>query len=155
MLNLHSQTGLGEDELKNIITFFSAGAQSRTALLLNWHGLMIHCENYVHSRDIAKIGWKLFTDILQENSSQVTPLEGIWIIEKLGISYAKYTELRLRLLDRIYLPPEHMIKSFSRAMTPEVESYKHGIRAQLKAASPKHKQNASLLLIRLCSMIKL
>ena len=92
---------------------------------------MIHYENYVHARDVANVGWKIFSDTLCNDFNKVTPLEGIWIIEKLGISYAKYTELRLRLLDRIYLPPVHVIRSISYSMTPKLEVYNCGVRAQL------------------------
>ena len=94
-------------------------------------GLMIHYENYVHARDVANVGWKIFSDTLCNDFNKVTPLEGIWIIEKLGISYAQYTELRLRLFDRIYLPPVHVIRSISYSMTPKLEVYNCGVRAQL------------------------
>jgi len=94
-------------------------------------GLFIHLDNYISDRDLAKLGWNLFTSNIDFSQPKATCLEAIWVLEKLGISYSKYTDLRLKFLDRLILPPAAMVAEKSKQMKPGLETYQHGVRANL------------------------
>ena len=60
---------------------------------------------------MASVGWKLF--IGDDNISEKPKLsleEAIWLREKAGMSEAVYQEVRLRLLDRILIPPTNIVR---------------------------------------------
>jgi hypothetical protein len=94
-------------------------------------GLFIHLDNYISNRDVAKIGWNLFTGSIDFTTSKASLLEAVWVLEKLGISYSKYTNLRLKFMDRFVLPPAYLVAEKSKQMKPNLEIYQHGVRAKL------------------------
>ena len=95
-------------------------------------GLFIHLDNYFVDRDLSKTGWALFCGNSKLNQQKATLLEGIWVMERLGISYAKYTDLRLRFLDRFILPPAYLVSEKSKQMRPPLQPFKNGVRAKLE-----------------------
>ena len=62
---------------------------------------------------------------------EASTIEAIWICEKLEISRAKYTDLRLMPLDRFVLPPVYKVSAKAQEMLPSLEPYKNGVRAQV------------------------
>jgi hypothetical protein len=52
-------------------------------------------------------------------------------MEKLGISYSKYTDLRIKFLDRFVFPPAHLVAEKSKYLRPQLEVYRSGVRAKL------------------------
>ena len=57
--------------------------------------------------------------------------EAIWIIEKSGMSQAVWQEVRLRLIDRIWLPPVNQVTAENRLHRPDLREYMHGVKASL------------------------
>lgn len=49
-------------------------------------------------------------------------------MERMGISYSKYVDLRLLLLDRIEFPTEDSVRATTKDMRVELEEFKHGVR---------------------------
>jgi hypothetical protein len=93
-------------------------------------GLFIHLDSYTEQRATSRIGWSLFTGASVEPQS-VSVVRALWIMERLGLSKAKYTELRLHLSDLIHLPAEYLVLKETRKMRPELSIYRHGVRASL------------------------
>jgi len=94
-------------------------------------GLFIHQEFYLTDREKAKIGWELFCGNSGLNPQRATVLEAVWVMEKLGISYSKYTDLRIKFLDRFIFPPAHLVADQSKQLRPQLEVYRNGVRAGL------------------------
>ena len=89
-------------------------------------GYFLHLENYTDSRKVASVGWKLF--IGEDNISEKPKLsleEAIWLREKAGMSEAVYQEVRLRLLDRIFIPPTNIVREENKKHRPELVEYRH------------------------------
>ena len=56
-----------------------------------------------------------------------------WMIEKAGISQVVWTEFRLKLLDRIWLPPVKYVREENKLHRPALSEYRHGVKAPLKS----------------------
>ena len=96
-------------------------------------GYFLHLENYKDSRNVVSVGWKLF--IGEDNISEKPKLsleEAIWLREKAGMSEAVYQEVRLRLLDRILIPPTNIVREENKKHRPELVEYRHGVQASLR-----------------------
>ena len=52
-------------------------------------------------------------------------------MERMGISYSKYTNLRLLLLDRIHFPPEDSVRATTKDMRVDLDEYLCGVRAKI------------------------
>ena len=96
-------------------------------------GLMVHLEYYPSNRALANIGWSLFSGALPSGPQHISVERGIWMMERMGISYSRYTELRLHLKDHVILPPEYLITKRSKEMMPALETYQNGVRADLSS----------------------
>ena len=99
--------------------------------IVEFAGLLIYLESYPINRETAKTGWNVFKGISQDATPKATILEAIWMMERLEISYTKYTDLRLMILDRFILPPVHLVAQNSKKMRPSLEVYHNGARASL------------------------
>jgi hypothetical protein len=99
--------------------------------IVEFAGLLIYLESYPVNREMAKTGWNVFKGILQDAIPKATILEAIWMLERLEISYSKYTDLRLMILDRFLLPAVHLVAEISKKMRPSLEVYHNGARALL------------------------
>ena len=49
----------------------------------------------------------------------------------MGISYSKYTDLRLLLLDRIHFPTEDSVRATTKDMRVDLDEYLCGVRAKI------------------------
>lgn len=92
-------------------------------------GLFIYLDSYPQDRQTAQLGWNLFEGKAMEK--QVSTPEAVWIMERNKMSWAGYQELRLRLLDRLVLPPRYLISEMTKRSLPSLEEYNHGVRASL------------------------
>jgi hypothetical protein len=104
--------------------------QSLGCSIVQLCGLFIHLESYTEQRATSRIGWNLFTGVAIEPLS-VSVIRALWIMERLGLSKAKYTELRLHFFDLIHLPADYKVLQETRKMRPELSIYHHGVRASL------------------------
>ena len=95
-------------------------------------GYLIHLENYHGGdRNLARLGWKIFTDDETPVKAEVSLEEATWIIEKSGMSQNVYQEIRLRLLGRIWLPPVMLVRAENQLHRPALSEYRHGEKASL------------------------
>jgi hypothetical protein len=95
-------------------------------------GLLVYLENWNGGdRSLAAIGWKMFTGETVPEKAALTVEEAVWLIERSGMSQAVYLETRLRLLNRIYLPPVMHIRAENERHRPALLEYKHGVKAPL------------------------
>ena len=95
-------------------------------------GFFLHLENWNNGdKSIAAIGWKIFMSELVPEKSVMTVEEAIWLIERSGMSQAVYLETRLRLLNRIYMPPVMYVRAENQRHRPALTEYKHGVKAPL------------------------
>ena len=95
-------------------------------------GYFMHLDNY-HSgeKSLAAIGYRVFAGEKVFNKSEVSLDEAIWMIELGGINQAAWLEFRLRLQDRIVLPPVNKVREENQKYRPELTIYKHGVMASL------------------------
>ena len=95
-------------------------------------GYFMHLENY-HSgeKSLAAIGYRIFAGEKVFNKSEVSLDEAIWMIELAGISQAAWLEFRLRLQDRIVLPPVNKVREENQKYRPDLTIYKNGVMASL------------------------
>ena len=101
-------------------------------LVVELLGYLLHLENYHEGdRGVATIGWQLFTGEKVFEKPAVTLEESTWMIEKGRLSQTSWEEYRLRLLDRIYLPPLYKVRAYNQQHRPTLTIYRHGVRAQL------------------------
>ena len=82
-------------------------------------------------RSTAAVGWRLFTGEKVTSRPEVTIEEAIWIIERSGMSQVVWQEVRLRLLDRIWLPPVMNVRAENQRNRPALVEYRHGVKAPL------------------------
>ncbi len=97
-------------------------------------GFFIQVANYLNDRSMAKIGWNIFISNMphQRGTCQESSVyEAMWILSRLKLSHRMYTELRIRFLDRIVLPPIHVVAEKSVLMQPVTKEYKKGVLANL------------------------
>ena len=95
-------------------------------------GYLLHLENYNGGdRSIAATGWMIFCGETVKEKPEVTVEEAIWMIETGSISQLVWQEFRLRLLDRIRLPPVNSVRAENQKHRPTLMEYKHGVRASL------------------------
>ena len=94
-------------------------------------GYFLHLENYLDNRPLAALGWQIFTGEKLSQKPEITVSEAIWLIEKANLSQSTYLEIRLRLLDRIVMPPVMKVRAESKEHRPYLTEYRHGVRAQL------------------------
>ena len=72
-------------------------------------GYLLYLENWNSDKELAETGWKLFMGVKPTKHPEVSLSEATWIMERTGASAVVMQELRLRLLDRIWIPPVKMI----------------------------------------------
>ena len=107
-------------------------AQEEGVTVTELLGYMLHLENWNLNKPNAAIGWKLFTDNIVTDRPEVTLNEAVWIIEKSGMSQVIWQEIRLRLLDIIWLPPVMNIRTENNKHRQTLVEYHHGVKADLK-----------------------
>jgi hypothetical protein len=97
-------------------------------------GYFLHLDNY-HSgeKSLAAIGYRIFAGEKVFNKSEISLDEAIWMIELAGISQAAWLEFRLRLQDRIVLPPVNKVREENKNKNkrPDLTIYKNGVMASL------------------------
>ena len=94
-------------------------------------GYLLHLENYMSEKSLAAIGWRIFSGENIFKKPEVSIEEAIWMIETGGISQLVWQEFRLRLLGRIVLPPVQLVREENKLHRPDLEEYKHGVKASL------------------------
>lgn len=95
-------------------------------------GYLLHISSYHEGdRGIAGIGWQIFTGDTVFEKPHVSLEEATWMIEKGSLSQAVWQEYRLRLHDRIYLPPVNKVRSENQLHRPQLHTYRQGVRALL------------------------
>ena len=82
-------------------------------------GYFLHLENWNSDKTLSNIGWNIFTHTECFKKPEVSVEEATWIIEKTRMSQSVWTDIRLRLLDRIYLPPVKVIRSENKNHRPK------------------------------------
>ena len=95
-------------------------------------GYFLHLENWNYDKTLSNIGWNIFTHTECFKKPEVSVEEATWIIEKTRMSQSVWTDIRLRLLDRIYLPPVKVIRSENKNHRPNLEEYKNGVLANIQ-----------------------
>ena len=95
-------------------------------------GYLLHLDNYhLGDNKIATTGWKIFCGETVDEKPEVSINEAIWMIETGGISQKVWQEFRLKLLDRIKLPPVNLVRAENQRHRPALTEYKHGVQASL------------------------
>ena len=95
-------------------------------------GYLLHLENYhAGERSVAALGWRIFTGENVFEKPEVSLEEATWIMEKGRISQVVWQEIRLRLLDRIKLPPVNLVRAENQLHRPTLTEYQHGVKASL------------------------
>ena len=95
-------------------------------------GYLVHVETYHEGdRGVAAIGWQIFTGGKVFEKPVVTEQEATWMIEKGHLSQSVWLDFRLRLLDRIILPPVYKVCAYNSKHRPALTIYRHGVRAKL------------------------
>ena len=94
-------------------------------------GYLLHLENYMSEKSLAAIGWRIFCGENIFKKPDISLEEAIWMIETGGISQMVWQEFRLRLLERITLPPVQLVREENKLHRPDLEEYKHGVKAAL------------------------
>ena len=110
---------------------FSEWAEEEGVKVSELHGYLLHLENWTEERNLAAVGWKIFMGESLIVKPEVTIEESIWLIERSGMSQTVYLEVRLRLQDRIYLPPVMHVRAENQRNRPDLVEYRHGMKASL------------------------
>ena len=110
---------------------FDSWCKDQGCTVVQLAGLFVQMEYYIHDRQLAKVGWDMFSGQLIQSKPEVSELEAIWMRESLGLSRDKYTELKLRLEDRIQLPPAYKVSQASRQLDPTSKPVQDGVLADL------------------------
>lgn len=63
-------------------------------------GYLLYVENWMKEKNLAGVGWQIFSREVPQGKPQMSLEEAIWLREKSGMSEAVLQEVRLRLLDR-------------------------------------------------------
>ena len=96
-------------------------------------GFFIHLAYSKKDHKLANLGWALFSRQPYPVVHEISPVEAIWIIEKIKISIAHYLELRLRLKDRIIFPPYYIYHREMLTMRPTtITRLHHGVVVSMK-----------------------
>ena len=91
-------------------------------------GLCLYLENARSKggdRELASIGWKIFNDEPVSATHTADEVEALWIIERLRMSEADFTELRLRLLGRCAGPPNKISGGLHVCLYNPADVFKH------------------------------
>ena len=94
-------------------------------------GYLLYLETTPGDKGIAGIGWKIFTGEKVFEKPEVSLIEATWMIEKGHLSQVVFQEYRLRLLDRITLPPVNKVATYNKQHRPTLTIYSHGVKASL------------------------
>ena len=114
---------------RDILTQWSEEEGVGVTVLL---GLLLHLDNYHGGdRSLSALGWKIFMGETVSEKPVLTVGEAIWLIEKSGMSQAVYQETRLRLIDRIYIPPVMHVRAENQQHRPSLMEYRNGVKAPL------------------------
>ena len=114
---------------RDILTQWSEEEFVSVTVLL---GLLLHLDNYHGGdRSLSALGWKIFMGETVSEKPVLTVGEAIWLIEKSGMSQAVYQETRLRLIDRIYIPPVMHVRAENQQHRPSLMEYRNGVKAPL------------------------
>ena len=114
---------------RDILTQWSEEEGVSVTVLL---GLLLHLDNYHGGdRSLSALGWKIFMGETVSEKPVLTVGEAIWLIEKSGMSQAVYQETRLRLIDRIYIPPVMHVQADNQQHCPSLMEYRNGVKAPL------------------------
>jgi len=101
--------------------FFSQWCKEQGCSVSELAGLFIHQEFYLTEREKLKLGWDIFTGNTDLNPLKVTDLDAIWVMEKPGISYSKYTDFFIKFLDCFVFPPAHLVAEKSKQLRSQLE----------------------------------
>ena len=95
-------------------------------------GYLLHLESYhLGDRSMAATGWRIFSGENTFDKPDISVEEAIWMIETGGINQLVWQEFRLRLLQRIKLPPLYTIRAENQKHRPTLTEYRHGVKASL------------------------
>ena len=95
-------------------------------------GYLLHLENYhLGDRSMAATGWRIFSGENTFDKAEISVEEAIWMIEIGGLNQLVWQEFRLRLLQRIKLPPVYIIRAENKKHRPALTEYRHGVKASL------------------------
>ena len=94
-------------------------------------GFLLHLENWFVDKDVAALGWGLFTggELFKKPEASVT--EATWMVEKGSLSKSVYQEYRMRFADRMTFPPVNHVRRDKQLYRPPLTEYMHGVRAPL------------------------
>ena len=94
-------------------------------------GYFQYLENWNYDKQAAAVGWRIFTGESISERPEISLQEAVWMIEKSGMSQKVYQEIRLRFLDRIWLPPVMLVRNENKEHRPQLTIYRHGVKATL------------------------
>ena len=78
-------------------------------------------------KGIARLGAELFGCSRHPSKvSEVDPLKCLWLVSRNNISRARYTNLRLVLLQHVRLPPFSFLSELRMSITPQLHPYPVG-----------------------------
>lgn len=104
-------------------------------------GLILYLEHFNQDKDTSSIGcgcgWNLFRGKRSPDQTSMSLDEALWMLDSLGLSQAKYHELRQRLGERLILPPLYTIQQAGKDMMPKFQTFKRGILADLSSCLEK------------------
>ena len=101
-------------------------------------GFLLHLENWFVDKDVAALGWGLFTggELFKKPEASVT--EATWMVEKGSLSKSVYQEYRMRFADRMTFPPVNHVRRDKQLYRPPLTEYMHGVRAPLLTCLTLH-----------------
>ena len=96
-------------------------------------GFFIHLAYSKKNHKLANVGWALFSRNPYPVVHEVSPVEAIWIIERMKISAARYLELQKRLEKRIIFPTYIQYHKEMLTMRPTTVTHlHHGVTVSMK-----------------------
>ena len=113
---------------------FAAWAEEEGVTVTELLGYLLHLDNWNEGdRVTASAGWRLFTgEKLLPTKPTVSLEEATWIIERSGMSQVVWQDVRLKVLDRIWLPPVMKVRTENKLHRPALSQYRHGVKAPLQ-----------------------